>query len=393
MDATNAATTSSTSTSSHPQGATPSILQSRLNTTSRPPHLLVTPSAQTPSASSTPAVSRGPGHAPLTEAHVESPFAHHNGFDHGQKSTYHSSSSTWSILCIILWGWTAQFYVLLLFRFPAMYFDRFAHVLEHMDLTRQQVDDVVYARRRSEQQPQPNLGHVAEAEIPQGLVRFRKCWESLMESLSKEWETMNIVSVLLLGIDVGMIQISDIASQAPTRAASLLSLLCSLTSLLCGCIYAMRTPSMRRVTESTKWIEETIQHKTVLWNVWVLIAMPAIWLVWSIVFFLLNVMLYTWQTGTELTPMTKNGSIIVRTVVTFTFVLQMFYLALVIITLFRWSKPPRRSWKMDDFREPEPPLLHATSLGFQIPASDQGIPLSNDRAPSPTDLLQRTDAH
>ncbi len=71
-------------------------------------------------------------------------------------------------------------------------------------------------------------------------------------------------------------------------------------SLLFGCIYIIRFGSMRKTYKAAEWalvshwlspifydhyilmlLQEAQKSKTVIWwNVWVLLAMPAIWLTW-----------------------------------------------------------------------------------------------------------------
>jgi len=96
-------------------------------------------------------------------------------------------------------------------------------------------------------------------------------------------------------------QIPDAAGDPVTRTTAILSLICSLVSLTYGCMYIVRFGTMRTMLRASRWAEvgynstvdfrnytmtssifqEAQRTKTaILWNVWVLLAMPAVWLAW-----------------------------------------------------------------------------------------------------------------
>ncbi|KDR79535.1 hypothetical protein GALMADRAFT_49089, partial [Galerina marginata CBS 339.88] len=67
-----------------------------------------------------------------------------------------------------------------------------------------------------------------------------------IDSLLKEWKTLNIISVLLLSAILTILQIDIAASDPLTRYSALLSMICALMSLLYGCIYIIRFGTMRK---------------------------------------------------------------------------------------------------------------------------------------------------
>jgi hypothetical protein len=98
-----------------------------------------------------------------------------------------------------------------------------------------------------------------------------------------------------------MLQIQGAGDDPVTRAGALLALVCALMSLLFGCMYVVRFGSMKRTHQALTWAEvcnlrllfiynSTVQkrvvqeaqniNKSIWWNVWVLLAMPAVWLSW-----------------------------------------------------------------------------------------------------------------
>ena len=84
-----------------------------------------------------------------------------------------------------------------------------------------------------------------------------------------------------------MFQISSAATDPVIRTAALLSLICALMSLSYGCMYIVRFGTMRSMYQASKWAEEARKANTsIFWNVWVLLAMPAVWMSWYVNFFL-----------------------------------------------------------------------------------------------------------
>lgn len=84
-----------------------------------------------------------------------------------------------------------QVYLLFLFRLPALYFLRVTRVFEEADLTLAEIKRMV-------------LHVYAEDTYPEAINLYPACqklitaWELLINKLVKEWETLNVVSVLLL---------------------------------------------------------------------------------------------------------------------------------------------------------------------------------------------------
>ena len=115
-------------------------------------------------------------------------------------------------------------------------------------------------------------------------------------------ENFCLIDSLLLGSTILTIfQIPDAEDDPVTRTAALLSLICALMSLSYGCMYIVRFGMMRNMFHASRWAEVSIcfffatrQHMfifvqeaqkmktSIWWNVWVLLAMPAVWMAWSV---------------------------------------------------------------------------------------------------------------
>ncbi|KAG6894776.1 hypothetical protein C0992_004732 [Termitomyces sp. T32_za158] len=151
--------------------------------------------------------------------------------------------------------------------------------------------------------------------VSPALIRFKNSWEVFVDSLIREWKTLNVVSALLLSAILTMFQIQSAADDPITRTAAFLSLI-----YLGPC-------------------EEARKTKTVIWwNVWVLLAMPAIWMSWVMVLFIASILSFVWRTGSVSDPddrpaLSERGALGARLAVTGVFMLGMIYFVLIVRTL------------------------------------------------------------
>ncbi|KAK7459515.1 hypothetical protein VKT23_009498 [Stygiomarasmius scandens] len=87
------------------------------------------------------------------------------------------------------------------------------------------------------------------------LMRFKLSWEAFVDSLMREWKTLNVVSALLLSAILTMFQVPDMATDPLTCTAALLSLICAIMSLSYGCMYIVRFGTMRSMYRASRWAE------------------------------------------------------------------------------------------------------------------------------------------
>ncbi|KAJ6583897.1 hypothetical protein DFH09DRAFT_911185 [Mycena vulgaris] len=88
--------------------------------------------------------------------------------------------------------------------------------------------------------------------LPPSLLNFRSSWEGFIDSLMREWKTLNIISVLLLSAILTMLQI-EAAAHPIIRTSALCSLICALMSLLYGCMYIIRFGTMRKMHKASSF--------------------------------------------------------------------------------------------------------------------------------------------
>lgn len=112
-----------------------------------------------------------------------------------------------------------QIYLHLLFRLPSLYFSRISRVYEDAQLSKPDLGRMIdtYSSSRQLQQrqrivrssPIPPGAHYhpapvlpfpdqwTTANVSPALVRFKQSWEAFIDSLLREWKTLNLVSALL----------------------------------------------------------------------------------------------------------------------------------------------------------------------------------------------------
>ncbi|KAJ7435436.1 hypothetical protein FB451DRAFT_951662, partial [Mycena latifolia] len=238
---------------------------------------------------------------------------------------------------------TRQLYLHFLLRMPSLYFSRVARIFEDAQFSLPEIKRMALDEWNSQgktNRPHMFLAHPDSTVLPQSLLTFRSSWEGFIDSLMREWKTFNIISVLLLSAILTMLQI-DAANHPITRTSALCSLICALMSLLYGCMYIIRFSSMRKLHKASTFANEAQKGTaSIWWNVWVLLAMPATWLAWSIMMFLTCIISFIWLGGNEegadnfaVSPHVALGLRIGLTVV---FSLALIYFALIVKTFQRY---------------------------------------------------------
>ncbi|KAJ3503779.1 hypothetical protein NLJ89_g8280 [Agrocybe chaxingu] len=240
--------------------------------------------------------------------------------------------------------------LLVLMRLPMLYFSRVVQIFEEADLSKEQLkymycqatetkSDHVYSIHKS-----PDFD-----ELYPIYKNFKYSWESFVESLLKEWKTFNIISALLLGAILTLFQIPGVANDPLIKFTALLSLLCALISLLHGCIYIIRFGTMRKTYVAVEWALEAQKLRNPLWNTWTVLALPAIWLTWSIVLYLVCIFSYVWRTipaDGEKSPYAWNDHLVLAARILFSsaFGVGIVHGFFVIRTFRRWGSLTEKQW-------------------------------------------------
>ncbi|KAG6811189.1 hypothetical protein H0H92_008629 [Tricholoma furcatifolium] len=234
---------------------------------------------------------------------------------------------------------------LLLLRLPSVYFNRVASVFEDLDINMSELvgmsfDGMIPATPREGEPRNP-----ASANL-------KVTWEDLIDSLLREWKTLNIISALLLSAILTLLQIDGAASDPITRNCSLIALVCALMSLLYGCLYIIRFAPMRKTYTALKWAQMAEQTKTLgWWDIWVLLAMPAVWLAWSMILFIVCIMAFSWRSGTDglevTSSLSAHAELALRITISFVLALGVVFFVLIMNTLRHYGRSTRKQFRMD----------------------------------------------
>lgn len=103
-----------------------------------------------------------------------------------------------------------QIYLCLLLRLPAVYFSRVARIFEDAEVSRNDMQRIIESNRPSKLSTTSNrvADNVAPPVLPfpedwtppavsPALARFKNSWEEFIDSLLREWKTLNLVSALV----------------------------------------------------------------------------------------------------------------------------------------------------------------------------------------------------
>ncbi|RDB30107.1 hypothetical protein Hypma_013948 [Hypsizygus marmoreus] len=228
--------------------------------------------------------------SPLTTAHVIYPYSRRRTTAMVLLINTVTLSSTFLLRTL-----PRQLYLHLLLRLPWLYWSRVARIFEEARMAVPEIKKMALENVRQGIDPMALNGPYTMSPL---YANLKVTWEGFIDSLLKEWKTLNIVSVLLLTAILTILQIESAAAEPITRNTAIASLICALMSLLYGCMYIIRFGTMKKIYKAAEWAEEAQATKTFFWwNVWVLLATPAIWLAWSLMFYITCIMAFVWRTS------------------------------------------------------------------------------------------------
>ncbi|KAF9451845.1 hypothetical protein P691DRAFT_723248 [Macrolepiota fuliginosa MF-IS2] len=229
----------------------------------------------------------------------------------------------------------------------------------------------------------PNPQDPEPHRLPPSYRRLKDRWETFIDILIKEWTTLNIVSALLVPGVLTMFQIAGGAAADPvTRYLSFWSLLSALLSLLYGCMFIVRFSRMRKTYIIIEWTM-ALRHQglsSVFWNVPVMLAMPVLWLTWSIIIFIVCIMWFMWRVGTPppdgtmVFSASPNTALGFRIFLCVTLGIGLFYGGLILFTFNKYGEGLDKKWK-----------VHLTGLLAEAQdkqKSQTQTPGANSRTPS-----------
>ena len=172
----------------------------------------------------------------------------------------------------VLITFPTQIYLHILLRLPSLYFSRVAQIFEDADRTLPEIKKMALDMASQGLNDSDIDMAFESSSVPPAYRRLTSVWEFFIGSLMREWETFNIISVLLLTFVnssytrsrpdpsiysyraiLTILQIQSAAEDPLTRYTALISLMCALISLLFGCMYIIRFGSMRKTYKAADW--------------------------------------------------------------------------------------------------------------------------------------------
>ncbi|TFK28947.1 hypothetical protein FA15DRAFT_664591 [Coprinopsis marcescibilis] len=229
-----------------------------------------------------------------------------------------------------------QTYLYVFLGLPALYYNRVAAVFDDANI------DIVRMKRLVLEHASFDRQGIPDSTIPLAYQKMTDTWEQLIDTLLKEWKTVNLVSVLLLSAIVSLLQIEAAGGDPVVRYTALYSLICALISLLLGCLYIVRFNTMRKPHKAVAWAQEVQKENPGLfWNVWILLALPAFWLIWSLILYVICIVAFLWRGDPENkpTPFTREESIAARSIISCVLALAIIYGAIVVKTFVYFGAP------------------------------------------------------
>ncbi|KAI0655301.1 hypothetical protein C8Q70DRAFT_924043 [Cubamyces menziesii] len=278
-----------------------------------------------------------------------------------------------------------QMYLGFLLGLPALYWHRVARVFEDAEVSKPDIQRLIDACGDFAHDPSVDAAIATGFATPTGvhkspafqgipypedwtppvvspaLARFKNSWEQFVDTLMREWKTFNLVSALLCTTILTIFQIEDAAADPVTRWSSLMSLVFALMSLSYGCVYIVQFGTMRSMDRASRWAEEAQKSRTAIWwNIWVLLATPAVWLAWSMISFCVAILSFVWRTGSQSdegsgapSPLDARQALGVRIAISAVFAFGLFNFFMIIRTFSSYSRiavrrDRRRRWNKRD---------------------------------------------
>ncbi|KAL4241249.1 hypothetical protein ABKN59_000004 [Abortiporus biennis] len=268
-----------------------------------------------------------------------------------------------------------QLYLHALLRLPSLYFTRVARIFEDAEVSKHEIQRMIELcyitdpesdGQHNDRERATLAAQVSSATdewvppaVSPALARFKNSWELFVDSLLREWKTLNLVSALLCTAILTMFQVPDAAGDPFTRWAAIFSLIFALMSLTYGCMYIVQFGTMRSMYKASRWAEAAQKTRTsIWWNVWVLLATPAIWLAWSMIAFCVAILSFVWRSGDSAHPpdqerdqLSPSHALIVRVLVSAVFALGILDFVMIVRTFASYSgREPGRRGRWSEIR-------------------------------------------
>ncbi|VDB83296.1 unnamed protein product [Peniophora sp. CBMAI 1063] len=196
--------------------------------------------------------------------------------------------------------------------------------------------------------------------FPAGMIwqldTLRTSWDGFIATLLEEWRALNVVSALLSAAVLALLALDGALNEPVTRTAGILSLVCALWSIVYSSVYIIRFAQMsKRLRRAAGWAEAARNSKiNSLWNVWVLLAMPIVWLMWSLISFMVAILSFVWIANAGSGAQSARVALGTRIAITCVVGLGGICFLATLNTLRHYGAEMDQKWKDKSLRPPAP---------------------------------------
>ncbi|KAF8891404.1 hypothetical protein BD779DRAFT_1515040 [Infundibulicybe gibba] len=176
---------------------------------------------------------------------------------------------------------------------------------------------------------------------------------SVPRSFVEEWKALRDLSGLIIGAVLAVLQIPNVANHPVTRTATFMCLLFTVMGGMYSSMLILHfLDSEIDISSSTK-LQDLLEPQNChsIWNIWVMLSLPTIWIYWGVFYFLLSVVFLVWgstapgvhgDTNSMSGALGPRLSLILRLPMMGIALLGFIYLIATILTLRRMSAQARR---------------------------------------------------
>ncbi|TFK65434.1 hypothetical protein BDN72DRAFT_900711 [Pluteus cervinus] len=118
-------------------------------------------------------------------------------------------------------------------------------------------------------------------------------WFQLLKTTKPEWKMLIFSCLVLVPLNVAFLQIDDIESWEVTKTTTVLSLWFSIAGAFCGLVNMFCLPRMPDLYQRSCTRANGEDSPLKFWNLWVVMALPAAFTIWSALTFVLTTIIYS----------------------------------------------------------------------------------------------------
>ncbi|KAF9040781.1 hypothetical protein BJ165DRAFT_1492115 [Panaeolus papilionaceus] len=172
---------------------------------------------------------------------------------------------------------------------------------------------------------------------------FQESWEKFIDTLLSDWSMSISVSGPIAASAIAVVQIPDVASDLVTRTLAILSFVCAIMSLCCGCLSTQGYERRKDIQYAPLWIQAVQRNEISMYVAQA--AAAAIWVSWSMIFVISAMLSFVWRCNSEprdRQPHSTEGLLASRIIITLVVILGVSCVTAVLLVLKHWVQAPNK---------------------------------------------------